>query len=67
MAFETLKSLLSAKTADEQNDEALAPSFKTLMNMKHDVPYLKDFNFKKTAIQSGEAKSAFKGRGIEFE
>lgn len=67
MAFETLKSLLSSKNNDEQNDEALAPSFKTLMNMKHDVPYLKDFNFKKTAVQSGEAKSAFKGRGIEFE
>ena len=67
MAFETLKSLLSSKNSVEQNDEALTPSFRALMNMKHDVPYLKDFNFKKTAIQSGDAKSAFKGRGIEFE
>ncbi|MBR2299743.1 MAG: DUF58 domain-containing protein [Alphaproteobacteria bacterium] len=66
MAFHRLKSFLDSKKAPELS-EALAPSFKTLMKMKGDVPYLKDFNYKKTALQSGDSKSAFKGRGIEFE
>ncbi len=66
MAFEGLKSFLQKKE-DKGSDEMLSPSFKTLMRMKNDVPYLKDFNFKKTTQQSGDSHSAFKGRGIEFE
>ncbi len=66
MPFHHLKSFLDSKKAPEIS-EALVPSFKTLMKMKNDVPYLKDFNYKKTALQSGDSKSAFKGRGIEFE
>lgn len=65
MAFE-LKSFWQKKD-DKTSEEMLAPSFKTLMRMKNDVPYLKDFNFKKTTQQSGDSHSAFKGRGIEFE
>lgn len=66
MAFENLKALFEKKEAPEAT-EALAPSLKTLMNMKKDVPYLKDFHFKKTSYQAGDSASAFKGRGIEFE
>lgn len=66
MPLSRLKSFLDSKKVPEISD-ALAPSFKTLMQMKKDVPYLKDFNYKKTALQSGDSKSAFKGRGIEFE
>lgn len=66
MAFETLKAFFEKKEA-LQMSEALAPSLKALMNIKKDVPYLKDFHFKKTSYQAGDAKSSFKGRGIEFE
>lgn len=66
MPLARLKSFLVKKKETEVS-ESLAPSFKTLMQMKKDVPYLKDFNYKKTALQSGDSKSAFKGRGIEFE
>ncbi|MBR6409361.1 MAG: DUF58 domain-containing protein [Alphaproteobacteria bacterium] len=66
MAFESLKSLWQKKENFSFN-ESLSPSFKTLMHMKNDVPYLKDFNFKKTTHQTGDSHSAFKGRGIEFE
>ncbi len=48
-------------------DEALVPSFKTLMNMKKNVPYLKNIKFHQTALNAGDVKSSFKGRGIEFE
>ena len=66
MAFESLRAFFEKKEASSAN-EMLAPSLKTLMNMKKNVPYLKDFHFKKTSFQAGDAASAFKGRGIEFE
>ena len=66
MAFEALKAFFEKKQEPVLN-EALAPSLKTLMSTKKDVPYLKDFHFKKTSYQAGDAKSSFKGRGIEFE
>ncbi len=66
MVISPIKSLFLKKKAPAF-DESFAPSFKTLMHMKKDVPYLKDFNFKKTSNRSGDAKSVFKGRGIEFE
>lgn len=66
MAFEALKAFFEKKQEFALN-EALAPSLKTLMSIKKDVPYLKDFHLKKTSYQSGDAQSAFKGRGIEFE
>lgn len=66
MAFESLKAFFEKKQAS-LTSEALVPSLKVLMNMKKDVPYLKDFHLKKTSYQAGDAKSSFKGRGIEFE
>ena len=66
MVFDTLKSLFKTDSLPRES-EALSPSFKTLMRMKRDVPYLKDFHYRKTSYQSGDSKSAFKGRGIEFE
>lgn len=53
--------------AVEFSDEAFVPSLKTLTALKRHVPYLKDFHFKKTSLRAGDAKSAFKGRGVEFE
>lgn len=35
--------------------------------MRRFVPYLKGFKFGQTSKQSGDAKSSFKGRGMEFE
>lgn len=55
------------KTKTPSFDEALVPSFKTLMSMKKQVPYLKGMVLKQTSSRSGDVKSAFKGRGIEFE
>ncbi len=49
------------------HSESLSPSFKTLLKMKNEVLYLKDFSLKKTSHISGDAQSAFKGRGVEFE
>lgn len=66
MVLKTLKAIFKTKHDIELN-EALVPSFKTLMQLKKDVPYLKDFHLKKTSYQAGDAQSAFKGRGIEFE
>ena len=66
MAFETLKAFFEKKQ-EPLLSEALTPSLKTLMNLKKDVPYLKDFRLKRTSYQAGDARSAFKGRGIEFE
>ena len=66
MAFEKFKAFFEKKETFDF-DEALTPSLKTLMGMKKNVPYLKDFHFKKTSFQAGDAKSSFKGRGVEFE
>jgi len=66
LVFKAVKSLFKKNEA-EVFDESFAPSFKALMAMRSDVPYLKDFHFKKTAREVGDSKSAFKGRGIEFE
>ena len=66
MVFSALKSVF-AKKEKSDFDESVAPRFKTLMKMKHDVAYLKNFGFKKTTRLTGDSKSAFKGRGIEFE
>lgn len=48
-------------------DQALAVSFKQMVLMRRYVPYLKDFNFNRTSLQAGDSRSAFKGRGVEFE
>ena len=66
MVLENVKNFLSLKKSDLSN-EALTPSFKTLLEMKREVLRLKDFSFKNTTLLSGDAKSSFKGRGIEFE
>lgn len=44
----------------------LAADFKELADMRRYVPYLKEFRFNQTSLQSGDARSAFKGRGMEF-
>lgn len=66
MVLRNIKNFLSLKESNI-SDEALAPSFKTLLEMKREVLKLKDFSFQNTTLLSGDAKSSFKGRGIEFE
>ena len=66
MVLNAVKSSFKKNEA-ELSDEAFVPSLKTLTALKQNVPYLKDFHFKKTSVRAGDAKSAFKGRGIEFE
>lgn len=56
------------KSEQEQTElDGLAASFKEMVDMRRHVPYLKDFKFNQTSHQSGDARSSFKGRGIEFE
>ena len=54
-------------SAKEEGNSALVPEFKSLAEMRRYVPYLKDFKFHQTSLQSGDSKSSFKGRGMEFE
>ncbi len=65
--LEAVKSIFKTKKEGAFADEAFAPSLKMLIGIKKDVLYLKDFHFKKTTGIAGDTKSAFKGRGIEFE
>lgn len=44
----------------------LTVQFRELAKMRRYVPYLKDLKLDKTSLQSGDARSAFKGRGMEF-
>ena len=66
MAYPRSKSLFEKKE-HQTFDEALVANFKTLMAMKKEVPYLKNMKFHQTALNAGDVKSSFKGRGIEFE
>ena len=52
---------------NQQDLSGLVPAFKDLTDIKKYVPYLQDFNFKKSSNKVGDFKSSFKGRGIEFE
>ena len=64
--FSKLKNFLNAKQEDMQSD-ALVPRFETLLGMKKEVLFLKSFAFRQSSNLAGNARSAFKGRGIEFE
>ena len=55
------------KNHKEKTDlRGLAVRFDELTAMRRYVPYLREFKFSNTALQSGDARSAFKGRGMEF-
>ncbi len=51
----------------QDSNSALAASLEDLMNQKKGVVFLHIKNKLKTSDQSGDVKSAFKGRGIEME
>lgn len=55
------------KKADERKADGLAANFGELAAMRQYVPYLRDFKLSNTTLQSGDARSSFKGRGMEFE
>lgn len=57
---------LTTRHSDQENG-TLSVRLKDLNAMRHYVPYLKDFNYNQSSLQSGNAKSSFKGRGMEFE
>lgn len=53
---------------NKKNDlTGLVPTFKDLTGIKQYVPYLKDYKFNMVSNQTGDFKSSFKGRGMEFE
>lgn len=52
---------------DTAGHDVLVASFKEMVAMRRYVPYLKGFKFGQTSMHSGDAKSSFKGRGMEFE
>ena len=52
--------------ASPSDEGTLLPTFQDLVDMRRQVPYLKDFRFKQTSNISGDVRSSFKGRGMEF-
>lgn len=55
------------KNRKEKDDlSGLAVRFDELAAMRRYVPYLREFKFNNTSLQSGDARSAFRGRGMEF-
>lgn len=64
--FKSLSELLKSEQTPKINP-ALAADFKQLALMRRYVPYLRDFKLNQTSLQAGDSRSAFKGRGIEFE
>lgn len=64
--FKSIADLLKSEQPPKVN-AALAADFKQLALMRRYVPYLRDFKLNQTSLQAGDSRSAFKGRGIEFE
>jgi len=64
-----LKDILLAGRYKEPEAEAagLTADFKELAAVKRYAPSLKEFQFRQNTLQAGDARSAFKGRGIELE
>ena len=63
--FKQISRLLKKK--QDTDLTGLAPTYKELTDIKRYVPYLRDFKFTHSSNIVGDFKSAFKGRGIEFE
>ncbi len=55
------------KKHEKADLDGLVPSFSELTEIKRYVPYLKNFEFNQSSNKSGDFKSSFKGRGMEFE
>lgn len=64
--FKSIADLLKSGQPPKVN-AALAADFKQMALMRRYVPYLRDFKLNQTSLQAGDSRSAFKGRGIEFE
>lgn len=64
--FKSIADLLKSEQPPKVN-AALAADFKQMALMRRYVPYLRDFKLNQTSLQAGDSRSAFKGRGIEFE
>ena len=64
--FKNIADLLKSEQPPKVN-AALAADFKQMALMRRYVPYLRDFKLNQTSLQAGDSRSAFKGRGIEFE
>lgn len=64
--FKSIAGLLKSEQPPKVN-AALAADFKQMALMRRYVPYLRDFKLNQTSLQAGDSRSAFKGRGIEFE
>jgi uncharacterized protein (DUF58 family) len=55
------------KNTQDKRQSALIPTLEQLTAMRRYVPYVADRKHDTTSDQSGSLKSAFKGRGMEFE
>lgn len=64
--FKSIADLLKSEQPPKVN-AVLAADFKQMALMRRYVPYLRDFKLNQTSLQAGDSRSAFKGRGIEFE
>ena len=63
-----IKSWLGIKDNVIKEGNGLSVSLEELMNMRRYVPYMQGKKRQKTfSCQAGDIKSAFKGRGMEFE
>lgn len=62
-----LRSWFRHKKAPEEGN-GLSASLEELTGMRKQIRYVQNFNHKKaSSMQAGDIKSAFKGRGMEFE
>lgn len=63
-----IRNWLGIKNTALQEGNGLSVSLEELMNMRHYLAYIKRKKRQKTfSCQAGDIKSAFKGRGMEFE
>lgn len=60
-------SSLWQKRANEPQQTGLIATFKQLVAMRKYVPYLQGKKLTNSSVQTGNIKSSFKGRGMEFE
>lgn len=52
--------------ATTEEEGVLLPTFQDLLETRRQVPYLRDLGLKSTSAVSGNMRSSFKGRGMEF-
>jgi len=67
VSLDNIMSLWAGKKKSKNNESGIVVSLDELMAQRQNVKYLRVKSELKTSVQSGDVKSAFKGRGIEME